>query len=197
MKADLYEQFVSLKNLGKKAEAKVAIDTFIASFESWEEKQVWVYSFLNSGGNGCRIRHEIYENLVYPVLLDGYLKGSVASIVWLARTASNLYTIKSPHALLKHKTDFALFKEAYELEPSEEIGAQLLNALLDWFHFSQHEWPAGILYGMDGANMEQCEEILQEVEFARSLDIQRRYDGYFSGFEIKVHEYVKRLRERA
>ena len=197
MKADLYEQFVSLKNLGKKAEAKVAVNLFIASFETWEEKRVWVYSFLSAEEYGHKIRHEIYETLVYPVLLNGYLEGDATSIVWLAKTATNLYALKSPHPSLKHKTDFALFKEAYKLEPNEGVRAHLLNTLLNWFSFSQHEWPAGILYGMDGANIEQCEEILQEVEFARSLDIQRRHNSYFSDFEEKVHEYTNRLRERA
>jgi hypothetical protein len=197
MNADLYEQFVSLKNLGKKGEAKAALDSFIASFETLEEKRVWVHSFLEAGDYGHRVRHEIYENLVYPVLLDGYLKGDATSVAWLARTASNLYVIKSPHPLLKHKTDFALFKEAYRLEPNERIGTDLLSTLINWFSFSQHEWPAGILYGMDGADIEQCEDILQEIKFARSLDHQRKYEGYLSEFEAKVHEYIKRLRERA
>jgi len=139
MNADLYEQFVSLKDLGKKAEAKAALDLFIASFETLEDKRVWVYSFLEAGEYRNSIRHEIYENLVYPVLLDGYLKRDATSVAWWARTTSNLYAIKSPHPLLKHKTDFALFKEAYRLEPNERIGADLLNTLINWFSFSQHE----------------------------------------------------------
>ena len=196
MNADLYEQFVSLKDLGKKTEAKAASDLFIASFETLEDKRVWVYSFLEAGEYRNRIRHEIYENLVYPVLLDGYLKRDATSVAWLARTASNLYAIKSPHPLLKHKTDFALFKEAYGLEPNERIGADLLNTLINGFSFSQHEWPAGILDGINGANIEQCEDILQDVKFARNLDHQRKYEGYLSEFEAKVHEYIKRLRER-
>lgn len=196
MNEELYERFVFLKELGKKVESKAALDLFIASFETWEQKRVWVYPFLQAGRYGHKVRHEIYENLVYPVLLDGYLKGDATSVSWLARTASNLYAIKSPHSLLEHKTDFALFKEAYELEPNERIGADLLNTLLNWFSFLQHEWPAGILYGMDGADIEQCEDILQEIKFARSLDYQRNYDGYLSEFEARVHEYVKRLRGR-
>ena len=195
MNTNLYEQFVSLKNLGKKAEAKAALDLFIASFETLEEKRVWVCSFLEAEDYGHRVRHEIYENLVYRVLLDGYLKGDVTSVAWLARTASNLYAIKSPHPLLKHKTEFALFKEAYRLEPNERIETDLLNTLINWFSFSQHEWPAGILYEMDGADIGQCEDILQEIKFARSLDHQRNYEGYLSEFEAKVHEYIKRLRE--
>lgn len=197
MNADLYEQFVSLKNLGKKAEAKAALGLFVASFETLVEKRIWVYSFLEAGEYGHRVRYEIYENLVYPVLLDGYLKGDATSVAWFARTASNLYTIKSLHPLLKHKTDFALFKEAYRLDPNERIGTVLLSTLINWFSFSQHEWPAGILYGMDGTDIQQCEDILREIKFARSLDHQRKYEGYLSEFEAKVHEYIERLRERA
>jgi hypothetical protein len=44
---------------------------------------------------------------------------------------------------------------------------------------------AGILYGVDGANIAQCEEILHEIAFARTLD-----DGanelFLQAFEQKV-----------
>ncbi|MBW4553017.1 MAG: hypothetical protein KME35_18190 [Aphanocapsa sp. GSE-SYN-MK-11-07L] len=197
MNADLYEQFISLKNSGRKVETKVAFDSFIATFKTLDQKRAWVFSFLEAGNYGHKVRHEIYENLVYPVLLDGYLGRDASSVAWLARTASNLYALKSPHPSLKDKTELALFKEAYSLEPREEIRANLLKTLINWFSFSQHEWPAGILYGMDGANVEQCEEILQEIDFARSLDRQNKYDGYWSEFEAKVNEYIERLRAYA
>ena len=50
----------------------------------------------------------------------------------------------------------------------------------------------GILYGIDGANIAQCEELLQDVEFAHSLD-----DGtntaFLEQFASKVTEYKPRL----
>jgi hypothetical protein len=53
---------------------------------------------------------------------------------------------------------------------------------LDGFEYSEHEWPAGILYGMNGANLEQCQEIASAVTEARALDFNGKYDFYLLGF---------------
>lgn len=196
MNAHLYERFVSLKSLGRKAEAKAALDSFIASFETPEEKQVWVFSFLEDEGYGHKVRHEIYENLVYPVLLDGYLKDEANSVAWLARTVENLWEIKSPHPALRGKGELALHKEAYGLAPDENMRIGLIKTLIRGFDYAQHEWPAGILCGTDGADIEQCQDILQDIDLARQLDSEKRYESYLSKFEAKVNEYTKRLRDR-
>ena len=197
MDTDLYEQFIILKDSGRKAEAKVSLDLFIASFATLEQKRDWVYSYLEEGKYGQRIRHEIYENLVYPVLLDGYLRNDANSVAWLAKTANNLYKVKSPHPVLKGKHEFTLFKETHDLEPSAEVEAELLSALLKWFSYAQHEWPAGILYGPNGADISESEEYLLDVQFARSLDRDKEHEDFLSQFESKVREYIQRLQTRA
>ena len=196
MNADLYEQFLLLKNSGRKSEAKVALDSFIASFETPEEKKTWVSSFLNEGNYGHKIRHEIYEKLIYPVLLAGYLERDVDSIIWLVKTVDNLYEVKPLHPALEHQTDFSFLQEAYTIKPNEQTSQLLLNRLLSWFSISQHEWPSGILYGMNGASREECKEILCDVEFARQLDIKKKHGSYLSDFEMKVREYMIRVQQR-
>ena len=83
MNLDLYDQFIRLNNSGRRNEAKAALDLFIASAESPANVQKWVFPFLENGGYGHKSRHEIYEKLVYPVLLEGYLKHDAKSILWL------------------------------------------------------------------------------------------------------------------
>jgi hypothetical protein len=196
MNLELYEQFVALKDAGRRAEAKPFLDLFIASFETEDEIREWVFAFLREGSYGHKIRHEIYENLVYPVLLKGYLERDATSIEWLARTVSNLYELRSPHPLLHHKSEIALWKEAYELQPSRQVQEQLLASELWRFDYAQHEWPAGILCGMNGASLEEYAHILKDVDFARSLDTDQAYAQYFHDFEAKVHQYMDRLRSR-
>jgi hypothetical protein len=130
MNLELYERFVALKDAGRRAEAKPYLDSFIASFETQDEIQKWVFKFLREGNYGHRIRHEIYENLVYPTLLKGYLERDAESVEWLARTVDSLYQLKSPHPLLYRKPEFQLWKEAYDLHPSEQIREKLLASEL-------------------------------------------------------------------
>src|SRR5690348_5477105 len=152
MDAELYQQYIALKNVGKKAQAKAVLERFLASFGSGEEKEQWVRAFLESGDFGYRIRHEIYEQLVFPVLLKGYHAKDPWSLLWLAKTDQNLYSARWLHSQVDFKSEYQLLKELYEITPDEMTRNQLLRSNLTWFEYCQHEWPAGILYGMDGAS---------------------------------------------
>jgi hypothetical protein len=56
-----------------------------------------------------------------------------------------------------------------------------------------HEWPGGILFGTDGATRQECDQILQEVEYAKKLDLGARHSIFLSIFEARVLEYIDRL----
>ena len=196
MKPELYEQFISLKEMGRRAEAKVVLDEFIASFQSFGEKAVWVRAFLERQEFEDKIRHEIYEQLVFPVLLEGYSRKDVWSVFNLAKTSQNLYAAKSLHAVVEFRSEFQFLIEAYELEPTEQVRKYLLDRQIRGFHYSQHEWPAGILYGSNGASLDECDEILQEVTAARILDRENVRSLFLTEFEAKVKEYKSRLSQR-
>lgn len=195
MKPELYERYLTLKQRGQKEEARIVLLDFIASFQTFEEKKEWVYNFLDSSDFGHKIRHEIYESLVFPVLLDGHKQKDAWSTLWLAKTAQNLCASKKLHELVDGKDEFRLLKEAYALEPLAEIQERLLKVELDWFHYSQHEWPAGILYGWSGASVDECQEILSEIAFARSLDKDAAHEPFLAQFEEKVRQYIKQLEQ--
>ncbi|RYG61075.1 hypothetical protein EON80_24190 [bacterium] len=193
MESELYKRYALLKASGRRNEAKACLDAFLASFKTLAEKQLWVFEFLESGDFGHKIRHEIYEELIYPVLLDGYLKQDPDSVEWLAKTTSNLHEMKSPHPSLWRKGEYTLLREAYELRPRSELGAILLQKLLREFEYAHHEWPMGILYGSDGATKHECEEYLRDIEFARSLDTDLKHSEYLNLFEAQVREYLGRI----
>lgn len=192
MDQEAYQQYRAYKEQGRKAEAKAALEMFLASVGPAEARREWVEAFLERGEFGHRIRHEIYERLVFPVLLQGYERDEVWSLRWLARTADNLYRAPALHALVGFKSKRQFLAQAYAQEPTEEIRRLLLEARLREFEYSQHEWPAGILYGMDGATLAECDEIRNEIAFARELD-EGRHAEFLDAFEGKVNEYRARL----
>lgn len=196
MRQELYHKFVALNTSGRKEEAKAALQEFLASFQTAEEKRAWVHDFLEHGAYGHRIRHELYEQLVFPVLLDGYNRQEARSLYLLAKTAQNLYAARSLHAQIGRKTEQQLLREVYDLTRDEEVGQNLLRANLRWFDYCQHEWPAGILYGADGASLSECEEILQEIAFSLTLATGVE-EAYLQEFESRVQEWKNRLQSRA
>lgn len=76
---------------------------------------------------------------------------------------------------------------------SSEVCEALLRSLLDYFCYAGHEWPAGILWGNDGATLDQCNEIMSEVTLARELDRRRANALSINEFESKLKHYKERL----
>lgn len=196
MKTELYQRYLAHRTAGRKRDASDTIREFVASCTGPQDRQEWVRQFLEDGGHEHRIRHEVYESLVFPVLLDGYVRRDFWSIYWLAKTASSLYAASSLHAQLEYKAERQLFREAFELQPTSEIRRCLLEAYLAEFSHCQHEWPAGILYGMDGATIDDCADLLQDVDFVRSLD-DGANEHFLKEFEERVHTYRERLTRAA
>jgi hypothetical protein len=194
MKPELYAEFLALRERGRREESGQALAQFVASFRTPEGKRAWVQSFLEADDdNRLRIHTELYENLVFPVLHEGYLRNDAWSVFWLARTAQNLYALRSLHETVGFKSDFDLFTQAYQLEPTGQTRRHLLATQVRWFRYCQHEWPAGILYGADGASTEEVEEILREIRTAKGLDKEGAYTPFLDDFEAKVRLYKQRI----
>ena len=192
-----YERFKSHLEHGDRAGAALHIERFVASFGQIEEKSVWVRWYLDHEEIGHRIRHEIYEHLVFPVLLQGYRQADPWAIRWLIRTVQNLY--KADHLWIKldRRTEHGLLTELQALCPSDkEVRLSLLQSHIRQFRYVINEWPAGILYGHDGASQEECTHILLDVENARRLDIESVYSTFLNGVESKVLEYLAQLVRR-
>jgi hypothetical protein len=68
----------------------------------------------------------------------------------------------------------------------------LLKSLLKYFDHASHEWPRGILWGMDGATLDQCNEIMSRVTLARELDRERAYALSVDEFGM-LKQYQQRL----
>lgn len=194
MEIQYFERFKKALALGKRAEAAAALKPFIESFSSLEEKAVWAKAYLEHEPIGHKIRHEIYEHVIFPVLLDGYQRSEPWSVLWLARTIQNLYQCHPLWMQIGGKTDYALLKELVVLCPdNDEARRSLLSRQIAFFRYCVHEWPTGILQGQNGATIEECQEILEEVGYAREIDKDCLYEEFLNDFEAKLHEYRQRL----
>ncbi len=196
MNRELFKEFESLRDRGLKKKASIAINDFIESFENDLEKEEWTKDYLNlySEGNNGKIRHELFDRVIFPVLLKGYKERDLWSYMMLIKFIQNIYQAHELHKKLDQKSDHTLLKECVALFPeADEPKLKLLQAQIRWFEHCEHEWPSGILYGMNGATPPQLEEILSEISHARKLDKSDRYCEYLDRFEDRVHEYKKKL----
>lgn len=194
MEFSYYEEFKHALASGRRATASTALQPFIESFGSLEEKARWTRWYLENESYGHRIRHEIYESIIFPVLRNGYENSDPWCILWLARTAQNFYSSQSLWAQIDGKTGQSLLRELVELCPThDEARANLLSNLIESFRYMVHEWPTGILYGCDGATADECLAIVADLDLARRLDSAHLHDDFLEDVSSKVREYQERL----
>jgi hypothetical protein len=191
-----YQEFRELEEKGLKKQASRALRNFISSFENGREKEEWVWEFLPTlqTNRYSRIRHEIFHELVYPALKAGYEKNDFDCTLWLGKLAQNIYQAQHLHEELNWVSELSLYNKSHELDPNnEEARLLLLKALVSWLEYSEHEWPSGILYGNNGATIEQCEEISAEVQRVLKLDKEFAHSEFIKQYIKKLSEYRARL----
>ncbi len=110
----------------------------------------------------------------------------------------NLYSAKYLWAKIGYKSAHTLSEELLSALPNDsDAKRRVLCHLISWFRHCEHEWPAGILYGMSGATPAQCGEIVASVDRARTLDEQHEYADFLAAFVSKVDSYAERLKTGA
>jgi len=191
-----FEEHKTFVDRGLKREATAALRAFIDSITNEADREKWVLEYLKSlaATENLVVRHEIFEDLVFPVLCKGYKDQDVESTVWLGRLSQNLYKCQRLHEQVESKAQFTFYKEALSLDPSKhEVSRLLLVCYIDFFRYSIHEWPAGVLYGMNGASISECAEIRKDLVHAMALDEEGTYRQFLHEYAEKLDQYEQRL----
>jgi hypothetical protein len=142
---------------------------------------------------GARLPHELFTQVVLPVLLAGRDRRDPFALLWMGKLVANFHS----DARQANELDYspvAMLDLLLEAVPDHVEGRLLrLDTAINWLRFCVHEWPAGILYGMDGATLAECGEIRAEVAIARRIDVDKRFADFLDGFEAKLSGYEDRL----
>jgi len=198
MNIEYFEKFETELELGLKKKAAASVRQFVDSFETYNEKKSWVWSYLpklEKNRHSC-IRYELFINLVYPILKKGFESGDYNSTLWLGKLVQNIYQTKGIFEELGSNVEMDFFRKCHEIDPNIEEGNELLlQSILSWLSHCVHEWPSGILYGMDGATIAQCQEIRSEANFAKYLANEERELSFIDDFLVKLAEYEAQLNE--
>ena len=190
MNTSLYTEFRNCADRGDRERAARLVRQFIDSFENETERRTWVREFLENGDYGHKIRHELYRDLIFPELCQGYRTNDPWSLYFLAHTVQNVYKVRELHERLDWKSDYTLLESCYRVAPDfRDVRAQLLDRVSRGLHFAIHEWPTGLLG--------EIEELESELSFAKTLDSENTYFGLFGNVEAVLKEAKARARAKA
>lgn len=198
MKQALFEKYETAKEQGNKRLATSLISEFIDTFTTHEEREEWTRWYMNNRAAEHAVRHEVFEQVIFPVLLARYQRSEPWCIEMLERCTQNLYKAEHLWSQVGHQTEMQLAEHRLELTPNDlKAKERVLEHLISWFSYSEHEWPAAILYGSDGATATECQEILHSLHKARMLDSGQVHSHFLDQYEAKVHHYIDRLSQAA
>lgn len=188
MNIEYFKEFEKAKKLRDKKKQKEHIDNFINSFSSYDEKKSWSYGYLQEANYGHKIRHELYKEVIFPILLEGYKKSEVKALYFLGKTIENLS--EELHSKIDFKTKYELLKECYIQDDSnKEIEEFLLQELYRSFEYMIHEYPKGLCLAKD----QTPQEVLKELTFAKAIDKQNRHHDFFNEVEEILKKEITNL----
>jgi hypothetical protein len=180
MNIDYFNEYLNYTNKGLRIKAKEYINKIIHSFEDYYEKELWTLKYLpklNNDSNG-RIRNELFEEIIFPVLLNGYNNKNINLTVWLVKLSQNYYQNNRIWKKINYKSSLEIIRKCYELEPNNnEIIDLYFKIKIERMDFCIHEYPYGILYGNNFATKEECKILLEEIPFLIKLDRNKKYMG--------------------
>lgn len=184
-----YRQFVELKDAGRKQEANAAAEKLVAEF--WEDPDDQFIADV-CDDTDHKLNHHIWSGIVLPYYLSN--RSDPRAIKCLIQTIQNLYSDKPSHKRLDWISEEKLVDQLLEKRPDDEWAiSKKKDVLSRWLAYTIHEWPSGVLYGVDGATLEQCDEILEAVAELRELDAEAKFASLCKDVAKKTMLYRERL----
>ena len=183
----LWETYETAEGRAPRAEKFRALDRFLDSLVSSPPTEwfPWARSVAEQvvdHGVNFVIRQPLFERAVFPALLAGYHARLPGSARWLAGLSQQLLGCPTCRARLEPEeaTELGLLLAAIRHDPGDRRSRlRLIEKIADRLRFSLHEVPAGVLYGMDGASPEQCQELEVELdEFCRLIAQEQMQERY-------------------
>ena len=185
-----YNEFLQQKVSGPKPKARALADAVIEMYRDCPDLE-FVYTICDQCEN--KIDFFIWKEIVYPELAARMLDDPRA-VRGMIQTIQNLYSSKHEWNSLQWVTEYQLVANLLKMVPDDPWAQERReNCLVAELEHAIHEWPSGILYGMNGATTEQCEEILDMVVELRDFDTDGRIIAFCDDVEEKTRQYMSRL----
>jgi hypothetical protein len=197
----LWKEYVRAESRATRAEKLLALETFLDALlvSPSSEWFAWARSLATQvvdQGAPLVIRQPLFRRAVFPALLAGYRNRLPGCARWLAGLANNLQRCPEclDQFLPEDATELGLLRAAISHDPLDHRSRlRLIDKLAEFFRFTLHEVPSGILYGMDGATAEQCLKLEKELtEFCQLVaeeQIENRFADLISSCRFHFRAY--------
>ena len=145
----------------------------------------------------------LFRRAILPTLEAAIANRTPGAARWLAGFAQHIYKCGDlkPRLIDGSLTEHTLLLTAIEHDPNDSIARRkLLDLLVRRLDYTIHELPSGVLYGHDGATIDQCREMLDELDdfshHAEILGVADDYSDLVGKCRFHYNTYAKYLTDR-
>ncbi len=109
------------------------------------------------------IRQPLYKHLIYPILSVQVAQNNIDAIKGLLKLDGQLTSYQAYSHDIKY-TWAMLLEQGLTIAPKDiELLKLSEQTTRNYFNYTLHEIPIGVLYGQDGATIAECDELLEKV----------------------------------
>lgn len=107
------------------------------------------------------IRQPFFEQIIYPIIAKEISRNNLRAFKHLIKLEQNLLKFQI-RAKNYEPTKRQLIIKGLEINPDDKELLEIYETdLRNYLQHTIHEIPLGVLYGMDGANASECNELLE------------------------------------
>lgn len=197
----LLDQLVTHHAHGSRISANSAMRTVLAAVTSYahQQRNALADELTDLGVElGTRVvPHPLFCALVAPRVVEEFSTGSGRGRVWAATWRGRIAHTRDTQALAQALPGNALedLWAAANMDPPPPAAVSRLNEnLAEWFSYTLHELPAGVLYGANGATLEEISELLAWLEKWKTI-LSRCGDHRHGPLVAKCERYFSLYRQ--
>jgi len=181
----MWNSYLAAESRGMRAEKLVALNLFLdeltkSPLQGWSDWACGIAERVVDRGDGFVIRIPLFERAIFPALREGFEKSSPGHARWLAGLLDLVYRSRTCREQLPERGEFGLLRAALRHDPLDlRSQTRLVQAFADQLRYSLHALPSGVLYGTDGASIEDCKELEKELdEFCQLIEGQENHSDF-------------------
>lgn len=161
----LWNNYLQAEKLRARGEMLSSLQRFIdellqLSPEVWHQWAKAIAAAVSDHDAKTPVRFPLFHRVLLPALVDGVLHNEPGCLRWLALLKSNFPRTPLPDLPSDLQTTLGLLMEAVHVDPTDKKARKaLVSHHASYLQYTLHELPSGVLYGPNGASLDQCAEL--------------------------------------
>jgi len=207
--AILWQQYLSAEAQGKRVRALLDLRGFVQALQDGLEKQrhdfaeAFCRQMVNFG-EALPLRQPLFAGVIGPYLVLARQQGKEDAGRWLAYFHPHFLNLPPSERLIElddSLSSISLLAVAFRQDPNNiQTQDLLIQNLTQQFEYAVHEVPTGVLYGIDGAKVVECQEWLDDLALFREVvqkrGVSEKYEMAMRYWDFHFRGYADYLNHR-